>query len=316
MFRSLNVRIAGTGSYAPERIVTNEELASTGITTAVWIEENLGIKHRHVAAPEEYTSDLAQKAALAALQDAGIKPDAVDLILVATATPDRKAPSTACLVKNKLSISTLCPALDLAAVCSGFLYGLTIAASLIEAGTYRRIIVIGADTFSKITDWARRDCVFFGDGAGAVVLERTDSSQAFFASELYAECSNPDNFTVLPKDQYFTMNGRAVYETGSRVLPEAMAKLLKDNGLKIEDVSCIIPHQPSIRLLRRTAELLDVPFSVIKTNMERYANTASATVPILLDEVNKRGEIKNNDLVMFAAVGAGWTWGAALYRWH
>ena len=316
MFRSLNVRIAGTGSYAPERIVTNEELAATGVTSTAWIEENLGIKHRHVAAPEEYTSDLAQKAALAALQDAGMEPDAVDLIVVATATPDRKAPSTACLVKNKLSISTLCPALDLAAVCSGFLYGLTVAASLIEAGTYRRILVIGADTFSKITDWTRRDCVFFGDGAGAVMLERANSPHAFFASELYAECSNPDNFTVFPKDQYFTMNGKAVYETGTRVLPEAMAKLLKDNALKIDDVSCIIPHQPSIRLLRRTAELLDVPFPVIKTNMERYANTASATVPILLDEVNKRGEIKNNDLVLFAAVGAGWTWGAALYRWH
>ena len=316
MYFSNKVRIAGTGSYTPARIVTNKELEQSVQTNAQWIEENLGIKERHIAASNEYTSDLAWKAGEAAIRNAGLKRDQIDMIIVATATPDRKAPSTACLVKNKLELTNTAPALDIAAVCSGFIYALSLGSTLIESGAHERILIIGADTFSKITDWSRRDCVFFGDGAGAIVLEHSNNSKAFFAANIYADCRETDNFTVLSDQQHFTMNGRAVYETGSRVLPEAIQILLHQNDLTTSDISCIIPHQPSIKLLRKTAEVLDIPFSKVKTNMSSYANTSSSTVPLLLDEVNKRQEIKNGDLVVFAAVGSGWTWGAALYRWH
>lgn len=315
MFYSRRLRIVGTGSYTPERVVSNEELAQRVDTTAQWVEDNLGIKERRVATEDQFTSDLATEAARSAIASVGCGLDDIDAIILATATPDRRAPSTACLVKHKLGISNHCPALDINAVCSGFVYALSLASSWVQT-EYQRVLVIGADTFSKITDWTRRDCVFFGDGAGAAILERTDYQSAIFASNLYSNCIETDNFTVYPGDKHFTMNGKAVYETGSRVLPQAIKALLDENGFSIEDVACIIPHQPSVRLLKKTAEVLGIPFERIKTNMARYANTSSSTVPLLLDEVNKRGELKKDDLVVFAAVGSGWTWGAALYRWH
>ena len=310
-----SVKIAGTGSFAPARIVSNEELAQHSPTSVEWVIENLGIRERRVAGPDEYTSDLAANAARQAIEAAGVTPNDIDLIVLATATPDRRAPSTACLVQEKLGISNRCPAFDLHAVCSGFLYAMTVAAQFLEANTYHRVLVIGADTFSKITDWSRRDCVFFGDGAGAVVLERTTNPRALFSCELYADGEGKNNFTVYPDDSYFTMNGKAVYETGSTVLPQAIRAVLEKNGMCIDDVSHIIPHQPSQRLLKKTAEDLGIPFSRIKTNMDRHANTAGATVPLLLDQVNRSGALKSGDLVVFAAVGAGWTWGAAIYRW-
>ena len=316
MYRSRRVRISGTGSHVPSRIVTNETLEQAVDTNAAWILKNLGIRERRICEDHEYTSDIAAKAGLHALESAGVAREDVDLIIVATATPDRKAPSTACLVKHKMGITNTCPAFDLAAVCSGFLYSLSIGSTLIQNGIHRRVLIIGADTFSKITDWSQRDCVFFGDGAGAAVLEASSDERAFFASKIFSETANTDHFTVFPEDQYFTMNGRAVFETGSNVLPEAIRSVLYENGFTLEDISCIIPHQPSRRLLEATAEKLGIPSSKVKTNMEFYANTSGATIPLLLDEVNRRGEISDGDLIVFAAVGSGWTWGAALYRWH
>ena len=310
-----NVRILSTGSYVPEKILTNQDLERMAPTSASWVEENLGIKERHIAAEGEFTSDLASAAALDAINRGNLNPEDIELIIVATATPDRKAPSTACLVHEKIPIRHCCPAFDIGAVCSGFLYGMTIAAQFIQAGQYRKVLVIGADTFSKITDWNSRDSVFFGDGAGAVVMQRTEEPTAFFASEIYANGAGKDNFTVFPNDLHFTMNGKAVYETGSSVLPEAIQSLLRKHGFSIEDVSLVIPHQPSVRLLRKTAEVLGLPLAKMKMNMSRYANTAGATVPLLLDQTNKAGEIRCGDLLVFAAVGAGWTWGASLYRW-
>jgi 3-oxoacyl-[acyl-carrier-protein] synthase-3 len=309
------MRILSTGSYAPPKIITNEDLERVVPTKAAWVHENLGIKERRVSEDAVYTSDLATVAARRALDSAGIDPESLDLILLATATPDRKAPSTACLVKHKLGIKNTCPALDIAAVCSGFIYGLSIASELIRGGSYQRVLVIGSDTFSKITNWESRDCVFFGDGAGAAVVEASDDPDALFDSRLYSDTQETDNFTVYPDDRFFTMNGRAVYETGTRVLPEAILALLDKNELCIDDVRWIIPHQPSHLLLKETARKLGFPFERVRRNMDRYANTSGATIPLLFDEVHRSGDLQRGDLVVFAAVGSGWAWGAAVYRW-
>ncbi len=316
MIPTCKIRISGTGSYTPERVVTNQELAELAPTSPTWVYERLGIRERRVVAPGQLSSDLAAAAGEAALAASGLSGNDIDLLLVATSTPDRKAPSTACLVKNKLRIDNLCPAFDISAVCSGFIYALATAGHLIESGAYSRALVIGSDTFSRITDWTRRDCVFFGDGAGAVVVEASDYPKAMLRSLLFSETSNTDHFTVFPEDEHFTMNARAVYETGSSVLPHAIRAVLRHSSLGLRDVACVIPHQPSITLLRKTREELDLPASVLKTNMEQYANTSAATIPLLLDETARRNEIKPDDLVVFAAVGSGWTWGAAVYRWH
>jgi 3-oxoacyl-[acyl-carrier-protein] synthase-3 len=236
------------------------------------------------------------------------------MIILATSTPDRTCPSTASITQAKMGITNNCPAFDVAAVCSGFIYGLMIAGQFVQSGTCERILVIGADVFSKITDWNHRNCVFFGDGAGAVIVERTSNN--FFAGLLYADGMGRDHFTVYPQDKTFTMNGPAVYETATRVLPCAMTTLLSQHNKSFEDIKMIIPHQPSLRVLKCTAERLGIPFSKVATNLSHYGNTAGATVPLLLDQVNRKELLEPGDQVLFAAVGAGWTWGAILCQWQ
>lgn len=310
------IRIAGTGSCAPERIISNEELALRVGTQAAWVVENLGIRERRVVEGNQLTSDLGVIAARRALDAAGLSPDDLDVIIVATATPDRSSPSTACIVQHKLGVTNCCPAFDLNAVCSGFLYAMSVGSQFIQSGIYRNVLVVGADTFSRITDWDRRDCVFFGDGAGAVILQRTESSDGFFCFELFADGRGQDHFTVFPGDEAFTMNGKAVYEMATTALPRTLQDLLSKHGLGVLDISHLVPHQPSIRVLHRTAEVLGLPVERVRMNMDRYGNTAGATIPILLDETVRGGLIRPGDLVAFAAVGSGWTWGAALYRWQ
>lgn len=323
-----SVKITGTGSYTPDRIVTNQELADKLSTTDEWIFDNLGIRERHIAADNEFTSDLAFKAAKKALEYALLDAKDIDLIIIATATPDRLAPSTACIVQEKLG-AVNAAAFDVNAVCSGFLYAFAIGSQFIAAGMYQNVMVVGADTFSKITNWEDRSCVFFGDGAGAAVLSHTESGKGLLAVDLYADGTGKWNFTIpaggseMPASfktvekglHKFEMNGKAVYETATRVLPEAINKVLGRCSLTVDDVNFLIPHQPSIRILKKTAELLGLPFEKVKTNMERYANTSGGTIPILLDEVNRSGDLKDGDLLVFAAVGSGWTWGAAAMRW-
>jgi 3-oxoacyl-[acyl-carrier-protein] synthase III len=314
-YKTRQVRIAGTGSYVPETVVSNAELAERVATTAEWIESNLGIRERRIAASDEFTSDLAARAGLSAMANAGIGRADVDLVIVATATPDRRAPSAACIAQEKMGITTMCPSFDISAVCSGFLYAMTVGSQFIQTGMYKNVLVIGADTFSRITDWNRRDCVFFGDGAGAVVLQESHSDEGLFSSVLYADGRGRDGFTVFPGDRTFTMNAKAVFDTGATVLTAAIKEVVEKNGFTMQDVSAIIPHQPSIKLLRKTAELLDFPFERVQRNMDRYANTSGGTVPLLLDEVHRSGRVKAGDLVVFAAVGSGWAWGASIYRW-
>ena len=322
------VKIIGTGSYTPDTVYSNEYLETIIDTSAKWIEDKLGIKERRIAAPDQSTSDLAAHAAENAIENAGLTKDDIDLIIVATATPDRLAPSTASIVQDKIQAYNSV-AFDIAAVCSGFLYAMSVASFYIASGVYDNVLVVGADTFSRITDWTRRDAVFFGDGAGAAVLTHGNGNEGFIAFRLYTDGRGKYEFTVpaggseLPASEetirdgkhYFEMNGRAVYETGTKVLPVAINQVLADTNLSIQDIDLMIPHQPSIAILQKTAEIIGLPFEKVMTNMTNYANTSGGTIPILLDEVNRAGKLKKGTTILFAAVGSGWTYGASIVKW-
>lgn len=324
-----NVKIIGTGSYAPATIYTNKYLETLVPTNDEWIRENLGIQERHIAGQDEFTSDLATQAGLRAVQDAGLDVMDIDLIIVATATPDRKAPSTATIVQYKMQANNAA-AFDVSAVCSGFLYAMSIGSQYIASGVYTNVLVIGADKFSSLIDWTRRDAVFFGDGAGAVVLSAANATEGFLAYRIFTDTrENHFGFTVpaggseMPltnevmeqRLQYFQMDGKAVFKSAVEVLPKAINQVLEDTGLTIDDIDLMIPHQPSIKILIKTAEILGLPFEKVMHNMERYANTSGGTIPLLLDETSKAGKIKKGDNILFAAVGSGWTYGAAIIKW-
>jgi 3-oxoacyl-[acyl-carrier-protein] synthase III len=322
-----NVKIIGTGSYVPETIFTNEYLETIVDTNSQWVFDNVGIRERRVASSNQATSDLAAIAGQRALDNAGLMSNDIDLIIVATATPDRKAPSTAAIVQHKLNAQNAV-AFDINAVCSGFLFSMSVATQYIASGVYNNILVIGADTFSKITDWTRRDAVFFGDGAGAAVLTSAEVSEGFLAFRLYTDTANemlgftiPGGGSEIPltnenmNQQYFLMNGRSVFNAAINALPKAITQALIDAGLEIKDIDIMIPHQPSIRILKKTADIIGLPFEKVMTNMDKYANTSAGTIPILLDELNQEGKLKKGDIVLFAAVGSGWTFGASIIKW-
>ena len=322
----INAYIKGTGSYAPKNIVKNDHFESIG-SSDKWIYENLGIKERRISTGET-TSDLAYKAAKVALTDAGLSPTDIDLIILATATPDRLAPSCACFVQEKLK-ATNAVAFDISAVCSGALFATSTGVQYIKTGMYKNVLVIGADTFSNITDWSRRDAVFFGDGAGALVLSSTTEDKGFIDFILRTDGTGKEHFTIpaggsetptsedsIDKgEHYFQMNGSEVYKTAIEVVPKCIYEILKKNNRTIDEVKFLLPHQPSIKILQEVARRVNLPFEKVKTNMDRYANTSGGTIPIILDETLKNNKFENGDLLLFAAVGAGWTWGTALYKW-
>ena len=321
-----NAYIKGTGSFLPDNIVKNDFFEAVG-SSDQWIYNTLGIKERRIVKAET-TSDLAYQAALKAIKDANLSVDAIELIILATATPDRLAPSCACFVQEKLGALNAV-AFDISAVCSGALFATSIANQFIKTGMYKNALVIGADTFSNITDWERRDSVFFGDGAGAIVMSRTTENKGFIEFQMFSDGRGKEHFTIpaggseIPvshqtlKDKlhYFQMNGKAVFDTASKVVPETIKSILKNNNLHIDDIKYLLPHQPSIGILKKIAKEIEMPFEKVKTNMDRYANTSGGTIPILLDEVNKNNQFQKGDNLLFAAVGAGWTWGSALYKW-
>ena len=321
-----NAYIKGTGSYAPQNTVKNDFFEKVG-STDEWIFSHLGIRERRISEGET-TSDLAYKAGLLAVENANLTVDDIDMIIVATATPDRPAPSCACFVQEKMKASKAV-AFDVSAVCSGALFALSIGVQFIKTGFYNTVLVIGADTFSNITDWSRRDSVFFGDGAGAIVLSGTNEDKGFIDFILQSDGTGKEHFTVLSggsenpttqetldkKMHFFKMNGKEVYNTATRVLPISIDNLLQKNKMSISNVDFMIPHQPSIRILEEIARKINLPFEKVKTNMDRFANTSGGTIPIILDEVNRNNEIKSGNILLFAAVGSGWTWGTALYKW-
>lgn len=313
-------RIAGTGSYLPENRVTNSALAARGIDTSdEWISARTGIRQRHLAAPDEMTSDLAHKAAVSALDAAGITPAQLDLIIVATSTPDMIFPSTACILQGKLGAQR-CPAFDVQAVCSGFVYALDIADKYIRSGAYRSVLVVGAEVFSRILDWKDRGtCVLFGDGAGAVVLTASEKP-GLLASVLHADGSHTGILATpghvrggqVTGDPFLRMDGQAVFKLAVRVLDEVARETLALCKLEPGDIDWLIPHQANVRILDATAKRLGIDPAKTVITVDRHANTSAASVPLALDVAMRDGRIKPGAKVLLEGVGGGFTWGAAL----
>jgi 3-oxoacyl-[acyl-carrier-protein] synthase-3 len=318
--------VIGTGSALPRRIVTNAELAERVETSDEWIIERTGIRQRHIAGPDETTATLATAAARAALADAGIKASDIDLIVLATATPDNTFPATATKVQAALGC-TGGIAFDVAAVCSGFLYALATADSLLKTGMAKRALVIGAETFSRILDWEdRTTCVLFGDGAGAVVLETQTGAAAgkdvpgIIATRLHADGSYHDMLYVdggpstTQTVGHVRMKGREVFRHAVVNLANVLKEVLEDTGVSVEDIDWVVPHQANIRILDATAKKLGLEPEKVIVTVHTHANTSAASVPLALDTARKDGRIKPGDLVMLEAMGGGFTWGASLIR--
>ena len=317
-------RLLGTGSALPKRVVTNAELAAQIDTSDEWIVERTGIRQRHIAGDDETTATLATAAARAALEDAGIEASSIDLIILATATPDNTFPATATKVQNALGCNGGI-AFDVHAVCSGFLYALTTADSLLKTGMASRALVIGAETFSRILDWEdRTTCVLFGDGAGAVVLEAPEAgverAEGILGSRLHADGAQHDLLYVdggpstTKTVGHLRMKGREVFRHAVVNLADVLGEVLEDTGFSASDIDWIVPHQANKRILDATAKKLGIPPEKVVVTVDQHANTSAASVPLALDTARRDGRIKDGDLIMLEAMGGGFTWGASLIR--
>jgi 3-oxoacyl-[acyl-carrier-protein] synthase-3 len=312
----------GTGSYLPEKIVTNRDLEATIDTSDEWIFSRTGIRQRHLAADSENTSDLALAASRRAIAAAGIAPQQIGLIVVATTTPDMVFPSTACILQAKLGISGS-PAFDVQAVCSGFIYGLSTADQFMRSGDYEYALVVGAEVYSRILDWNDRGtCVLFGDGAGAVVLKRSDTP-GILSSHLHADGSYADILSVpgtvcggqVSGRPLLQMEGNAVFRFAVRVLDDIVEETLTANNLQKADIDRLIPHQANIRIIQMTAKKLGMSMEKVVTTVDRHANTSAASIPLALDEAVRDGRIRDGQHVLMEGVGGGFTWGAVLAKW-
>ncbi|HUK04812.1 MAG TPA: beta-ketoacyl-ACP synthase III [Burkholderiales bacterium] len=312
-------RIAGTGSYLPPTVLTNDELSRRLETSDAWIQERTGIRQRHIADKSQASSDLALEASRRALAAAGVKPEELDLIVVATSTPDYVFPSTACLLQSKLGAKGGA-AFDVQAVCSGFVYGLAAVDNFIRAGTHKRALVVGAEVFSRILDWNdRATCVLFGDGAGAVVLAAADRP-GVHASVLHADGSYAGILSVpgnvcggsIIGSPFLQMQGNQVFKIAVKVLDECAREVVAAAGMTLADVDWLIPHQANVRILEATAKRLGLPRERLVVTVDHHANTSAASVPLALDEYVRAGRIKPGQRVMLQGVGGGFTWGASL----
>jgi len=319
----LHSRVAGTGSYLPARVLTNDDLARRGVDTSdEWVRTRTGIRQRHIAADGEMASDLALVASREALDAAGLAPADVDLLIVATTTPDMIFPSTACILQEKLGVHG-CPAFDVQAVCSGFVYALAIADGMIKSGTARNALIVGAEVYSRILDWNdRKTCVLFGDGAGAVVLVPS-GEPGILATKLHADGSHRGILCVPGSVQngvvvgtpFVHMDGQAVFKFAVRVLAESADEALAAASLPRSEIDWLIPHQANLRIMDATAKRLEIPPEKVVVTVDRHANTSAASVPLALDEAVRDGRIRAGHHVMMLGVGGGFTWGAALVRW-
>ena len=317
-FRS---RIIGTGSYLPERILTNDQIAETLDTSDKWITERTGIRQRHIAADNETTADIAYESAIRALEMCRRSIKEIDLIVLATSTPDNTFPSTATKVQAMLGMHHGA-AFDIQAVCSGFVYALAIGDNFIKSGQAKRVLVIGAETFSRILDWKdRTTCVLFGDGGGAVVLEKQDGENGILSTHLHSDgrFSNllyVDGGPSTTKSVgHIRMSGREVFRHAVVNLASVVDEALKKNNFQRSDIDWLVPHQANLRILSSTARKLGLVESQVIITVHRHANTSAASIPLALDEAIKDGKIKEGHLVLMEAMGGGFTWGAALIRW-
>ena len=323
----MRIGILGTGSYLPEKILTNKDLEKIVETNDEWITTRTGIKERRIAADDEATSDLSYKAALKAIENSGIDKNEIDLIIIATSTPDYQMPSTAALVQDRLGIKAA--GFDLEAACTGFIYGLITGYSFISSGIYKKVLVVGADTFSRIIDWEDRGtCILFGDGAGAVVLGEVESG-GYLGGDLQADGSGgcelivPSSGSRIPftqevldnKDQFVKMNGREIFKFAVKIFPETVAKSLEKANLKMDDIDLIIPHQANIRIIESISKRLNQPLDKFFVNLDKYGNTSAATIPIALDEASKQGRISKGDKVIMVGFGGGLTYGSCIVEW-
>ena len=315
-------RIAGTGRYLPARILTNDELAQRVATSDEWIRTRTGIRQRHIAAPEEVTSDLALRASRAALAAARMTPADVDLIIVATATPDMIFPSTACILQDKLGV-TGGAALDVGAVCSGFVYALALADKMVGSGAARNALVVGAEIYSRILDWTDRGtCVLFGDGAGAVVVVPADEP-GILTAHLHADGSHRGILCVpgqvhdgrITGTPFLHMDGSAVFKFAVKVLADVAQEALAATGMTANDIDWVIPHQANIRIMDATMKKLHLPHERLVVTVDMHGNTSAASIPMALDLAVRDGRIRAGHRVMLLGVGGGFTWGSVFLRW-
>jgi 3-oxoacyl-[acyl-carrier-protein] synthase-3 len=322
----IHSRIAGTGSYLPEKVLTNADLAKFVDTSDEWIVARTGIRERHVAAEGETTSDLAYHAAMRAMEAAGVGPADLDLIVLGTTTPDLIFPSSACLLQHKLGAAG-CPAFDVNAACSGFIYALTIADKFIRAGAAKTALVVGAETLTRMLDWNDRGtCVLFGDGAGAVVL-KADAETGILSTHMHADGGkkellwNPVGVSVgfKPEEQNagvrVLMTGNEVFKHAVKALDSVVDEALSANGLDRHQLDWLVPHQANLRIIEATAKRLDMPMERVVVTVDKHGNTSSGSVPLALDQAVRDGRIQRGQLVLVEAFGGGFTWGSALLRY-
>lgn len=322
------VGIIGLGIHLPERILTNLDLEKMVDTTDEWIRTRTGVQERRIAKKGESASDLGSRAALAAIQDAKLTPEAIDLIIVATITPDMVFPSTACMIQNK--IGARCGAFDLAAACSGFPYALAVAEGFVRSGMYKNILVVGAEVLSRFIDWKDRStCVLFGDGAGAAVVSEANDGHGIKATYLGADGSQgdllkipaggsqtpPSEESVRSGQHYLKMQGSEIFKLAVRRMDEAIEEVLKRGGLVADQVDCVIPHQANLRILQAVSDRVHIPLEKIFVNVEKYGNMSSASTVVALYEAVKQGKIKRGSNVVLVAFGGGLTWASCLIKW-
>ena len=308
----MNAGIVGIGRYLPEKIVTNADLEKVMDTSDEWIRTRTGIEERRIADDNTNSSDMGLAAAQKAIEDAGITPEDIDLILVATVTPDQPFPSVACMLQERLGAKKAA-AMDVSAACAGFMYGIITGKQFVESGAYKYVLVVGVEKLSKITDWNDRNtAVLFGDGAGAVIVGEVSENRGILSFELGADGTGAKH---LYQDEYIIMNGREVFKFAVRQMGESCVHVLEKAGLTKDDVDFLIPHQANIRIMEASRQRLELPVEKMSKTVHKYGNTSSASIPISLVEEIEAGKIKDDDLIVMVGFGGGLTWGAIAIRW-
>ncbi len=310
------LHITGTGRYLPEEVLSNADLEEMVDTSDEWITTRTGIKERHRASQQETTSFMGSEAGRKALESAGVSPDEIDLVIVATATPEMNFPSTACLIQSELGLSKAV-GFDISAACSGYLFGLSLIENYLKGDTVRKALLICSERFSDIVDWTDRStCVLFGDGAAATVVERKEerTGRGIIKTIIRSDGNYHDLLNV-PEKKFVQMKGNSVFKIAIRTMSEICSEILKETGIAREEIKLVIPHQANIRIINVLADSLGLTKEQVVCNVSRYGNTSASTIPIALDEVNREGRLNKGDLLLLVAFGGGFTWGASLIEW-